>query len=208
MAGGGSISVKTANVELDAAYAAQHVDVIARTVRPAGDRRTPAEAWTQRLGIASSTRSSRRRQSKAPASGSRPCYGIVKQSGGHIVLESEPGVGTTFTIHFPRPASPHRDAARRLEAGVARRDGDDPPRGGRRRRSPPRRAHVAVARLPRHRSEQRPPGVADGRRDGGVRSPAHRCRHAGNERPPTRGDAPCRAPDAQSSSRRGIRPTR
>jgi CheY-like chemotaxis protein len=52
------------------------------------------------------------------------CYGIVKQSGGHLSVESEPGRGATFTVYLPQ-VEPQTPAA----PSVPRLDAPDLPRG-------------------------------------------------------------------------------
>ncbi len=40
-------------------------------------------------------------------------YGLIKQSGGHVTVYSEPGIGTTFRIYLPRSTTPDTAALER-----------------------------------------------------------------------------------------------
>ena len=57
-------------------------------------------------------------------------YGIVKQSGAHILVESELGQGTTISIYFPRIDERVDEDGPEARAGGARRGlGDGSTRG-------------------------------------------------------------------------------
>jgi len=49
-------------------------------------------------------------------------YGIAKQSGGYVWVESAPGEGSTFTVFLPRATDVARESPQSLEAGPAGSD--------------------------------------------------------------------------------------
>lgn len=59
-----------------------------------------------------------KKESEGTGLGLSTCYGIVKQSGGDIQINSETDVGTTVKIYFPRAAQEASPQKLSLEGGV------------------------------------------------------------------------------------------
>ena len=102
MPDGGLVRIATRNIELDEDYVAAHVgaQVGSYVMLVVSDNGS---------GIAPDVRSrifepffTTKETGKGSGLGLATCYGIIKQHGGSIWCESEPGQGTTFNIYLPR----------------------------------------------------------------------------------------------------------
>ncbi len=123
MEGGGKLTIETANAHIDDVYAAEYAiapgQYVLIAVTDTGSGMTP-EVMAKAFDPFFTTKP----VGKGTGLGLSQVFGFIRQSGGHVKIYSEVGVGTTVKIYLPRsygegePAERRNTAADRVSGGA------------------------------------------------------------------------------------------
>jgi len=120
---GGALTIETANVRLDESYALQESEVrpgayVMLAVTDTGTGMAP-DVMLRAFEPFFSTKGTAAKSMAGGGTGLglSMVYGFMKQSGGHVKIYSEPGLGTTVKLYLPRAdAAPLNEPLQREEA--------------------------------------------------------------------------------------------
>jgi len=102
---GGRLTLEVDNIHLDDDYTAQHPDVPAGQYVMVRVRDTGQGMSADVMARVFEPFFTTKEVGRGTGLGLSMVYGFAKQSGGHVLLDSSEGVGTTITLLFPRSAS-------------------------------------------------------------------------------------------------------